>query len=282
MVVGLVFAVLAVLCGLAVNRALGAPLSVAPFSGLACIAVMSSWCVAVGAPPAVSTGLVVVLALAGVGVVVCSFPGVTRVVRSERVTLAILAAAVAIPWLLLGLALVGVDTPVSTHDGAFHVESVDNLRRGVPVQGWYPMAFHGSVAAVLRLMPWLDTARGTVEAAQALAVLAPVGVFSLGLALGLCPRIAAIGAVVQSLTYIYPYDDHVWGGWPLATSILLLLGLWSVAARWIVRPTAGLAILGGLLAGAIVLAHGTEVYSALIGLSVIVALRWRPLGAAAL
>src|SRR5947209_16422961 len=245
MVVGLVFAVLAVLCGLAVNRALGAPLSVAPFSGLACIAVMSSWCAAVGAPPALSTGLVVVLALAGVGVVVRSFPGVTRVVRSERVTVAILAAAVAIPWLLLGLALVGVDAPVSTHDRAFHVESVDNLRRGVPVQGWYPMAFHGSVAAVLRLMPWLDTARGTVEAAQALAVLPPVGVFSLGRALGLSPRIAAIGAVVQSLTYIYPYDDHVWGGWPLATSILLLLGLWSVAARWIVRPTAGLAILGG-------------------------------------
>ena len=52
MFVGLVFAMLAVLCGLAVNRALGAPLSVAPFSGLACIAVMSSWCVAVGAPPA--------------------------------------------------------------------------------------------------------------------------------------------------------------------------------------------------------------------------------------
>ena len=95
-------------------------------------------------------------------------------------TVAVLAAAVAIPWLLLGLALVGVDAPVSTHDGAFHVESVDNLRRGVPVEGWYPMAFHGSVAAVLRLMPWLDTARGTVEAAQALALLAPLGVFSLG------------------------------------------------------------------------------------------------------
>jgi hypothetical protein len=36
-----------------------------------------------------------------------------------------------------------------------------------------------------------------------------------------------------------------------------------------------LAVLGGLIAGAIVLTHGTEVYSAVIGLALIAAVNWR-------
>ena len=321
MLLALLLAILAVLCGLAVNRALGArptshswargafgldkastrslrlgpivaktfsadapgiPVSVAPFSGLASVAVLTTWCAAIGAPPLVSSGLVVAFAAVGLIVGVPAAKQAINEAKSQRVTAAILAAAVVIPWLLLGIALIGVDAPVSTHDGAFHVESVDNLRRGVPVQGWYPMAFHTSVAAVLRLVPWVDTARGTLEAAQAMALLAPLGVFALGVALGLDKRIASIGALVLALTYIYPYDDHMWGGYPLATSILLLLALWSVAARWIARPRVGMAALAGLLAGGVVLAHGTEVYSAIIGLMVIAALDVRRLNVFAL
>ena len=279
MVIALLFAGLILLCGLAVNRALRAPVSLAPFTGLASIAVLTTWCAAACAPPVVSTGLVAALAIAGVlsAVSADGRASAARVARSDRFTIGIVAASVAIPWLLLGAALAGLDAPVSTHDGAFHVESVDNLRRGLPIQSWYPMAFHASIAAALRLVPWLDSARGTVEAAQALAVLAPLGVFSLGVAFGLKPRIASLGGLVLALTYIYPYDDQMWAGWPLATSMLLLVGLWSVAAHWIGRPRAGLAALGGLLAGAIVLAHGTEVYSSVIGLAVIAALRWRHL-----
>lgn len=282
MLVGLLFAVLAALCGLAVNRALRGPLSLAPFSGLASIAVLTAWCAATGAPPLVSSGLLVGLTVVGI---IAGRPLIEQAVKeakNDRVTVAILAAAVAIPWLLLGIALMGIDAPVSTHDGAFHVESIDNLRHGVPIQGWYPMAFHSSVAAVLRLLPWLDTARGTLEAAQALAMLAPLGVFALGIALGLGRRIASIGALVLALTYIYPYDDHMWGGYPLASSLLLLLGLWSVAIRWVMRPSAGMAALGGLLAGVIVLTHGTEVYSAIVGLAVIAAFNVRRLNFRAL
>jgi hypothetical protein len=284
MVIALVFSGLILLCGLAVNRALRAPMSLSPFTGLASIAVLATGCAAAGAPPWVSTGLLVALALAGLASTLSADgrTSLASIARSDRVTLAIVLASAAIPWLLLGGALASLDTPVSTHDGAFHVERVDDLRRGVPIQSWYPLAFHASVAAVLRLTPWLDSARGTVEAAQALAVLAPVGVFCLGLAFGVRPRAASLGGLVLALTYIYPYDDHMWAGWPLAASMLLLVGLWSVAAQWIARPRAGLAALAGLLAGAIVLAHGTEVYSSVIGLAVIAALNWRHLRSRAL
>jgi hypothetical protein len=282
MLVAVLFASLTVLCGIGLNRVLRAPVSVAPFSGLATTAIVSTWCAAVGAPPLTSTALLVALALAGSVIVLRSLPQAMGVLERDRLTAALLGVSVLIPWLLLGMALLGVDAPISTHDGAFHVERVDELRRGVPIQGWYPMAFHASVAAVLRMVPWVDSARGTVEAAQALALLAPLGVFSLGLSLRLRARVAAAASLVVSLTYIYPYDDHMWGGWPLATSIPLLLGLWSVAARCIAAPSGRLAGLAGLLAGAIVLTHGTEVYSAVIGLSIIATLRWRELRAGAL
>jgi len=301
MFIGLVFVCLAVASGVAVNRALRAPPSLAPLSGLAAIAILTVWCSALGAPPLLTTGLVVALALAGVATSAWSLrapapcdsaptarshparPGMSaprpRVtwtsVSTCRGPLLVLIVAAAIPALLLWAALAGVDAPVSTHDGAFHVETIDTLRHGVAIQLWYPIGFHAAVAALLGLVPWLDTARGTLDAAIGLAMLAPLGLFAVGLALGLRPLQASVGAVVLALTYVFPYDDHMWGGWPLAMSIVLLLGLWAVAARWTAQPTAGLAILGGLLAGAIVVTHGTEVYSAAIGLAVIAAFRWR-------
>jgi hypothetical protein len=272
MVIGLLFAAVAALCGVGVTRVCRAPLSLAPMVGLAAMAVLTSWSARLGLPPLIATGAVVLLALGGL---VTIRAALASILLRDRVATAILVVSVAIPAILLGAALANLDAPVSTHDGAFHVETVENLRHGVAVQGWYPMGFHASVAAVLGLTPWLDTARGTADAAQALAMLAPLAIFGLGLAIGLGPRLASLGGLVQALTYIYPYDDHLWGGWPLAMSILLLLGLWAVAARWIAEPRPGLAALGGLLAGAIVLTHGTEVYSAVIGLAVIAMLNLR-------
>jgi len=275
MLIGLLFAVLAVGCGVGVNRVLRAPLSLAPVTGLAAVAVIGVGCGAIGAPPLLGTGGVVALALGG------AISGLTLLRRASpsvyagRGPLLVLTMAAAIPALLLGTAFAGVDTPVSTHDGAFHVETIDSLRRGVPVQMWYPTGFHASAATLLGLVPWLDTARGTTELAAGLPVLASLGLFGLGRALGLRPLQASVGGVVLALTYIYPYDNHVWGGWPLSMGIVLLLGLWAVAARWITQPSSRLAALGGLLAGAIVLTHGTEVYSALVGLAIIAALGWR-------
>jgi hypothetical protein len=57
--------------------------------------------------------------------------------------------------------------------------------------------------------------------------------------------------------------------------VLLVIGLLVAALRWTERPTLSWALLGGLFAGAIVLSHGTEVYSSALGLAVIAIARWR-------
>ncbi len=275
MLIGLLFALLAVACGVGVNRALRVPLRLSPMSGLAAMAVIGVWCGAVGAPPLLGTAVVVAVALGGAVTALAAVRGTASNVYACRGPLLVLALAAATPAVLLGTAFAGLETPVSTHDGAFHVETIDSLRRGVPVQMWYPIGFHASAAGVLGLLPWLDTARGTTELGVGLAVLAPLGVWGLATSVGLRPLQASVGAVVLALTYIYPYDNHVWGGWPLSMSIVLLLGLWAAAAHWTSEPSPTLAVVGGLLAGAIVLTHGTEVYSALLGLAVIAAFGWR-------
>src|SRR5579864_412683 len=253
--IGLLFAAVCALCGVAVNRRLGAHWSLAPLSGLATMAVLTSWAARMAAPAMAGPAIVVVLAAAGAiilwrdaallakrssreadereagaseydesefadsktyrervlaaagaggGVAVAAIESVAaqqlgerrfgallnverntplgecaskgtamdaqggglassppRVdhtrwdePRVDRVAIAILGLALVLPWLLLGLALAGIEAPISTHDGAFHVELIDHLRRGVPIDGWYPIGFHSSVAAILGLVPW--------------------------------------------------------------------------------------------------------------------------------
>jgi hypothetical protein len=275
MLIGLLFALLAVLCGLTITRVLRVPTSLAPLSGLASMVVMTTLTTGLRLPSVAGTALVVSAALAGLVSAALEAKQALTTRRASRLASVVVFASAAIPALILGLAFAGVEAPVSTHDGAFHVETIDSLRRGVPVQTWYPMGFHTTVAAVLGLVPSLDTARGAFEAAQGLAILAPLGIVSLGLAFGLEPLIAASGAIVLALTWTYPYDYHLWSGWPQGMGVLLLLGLWATAVRWLERPRVHLAILGGVFAGAIVLTHGTEVYSSLLGLFVIASARIR-------
>jgi len=128
---------------------------------------------------------------------------------------------------------------------------------------------------VLGMVPWLDTARGAVEAAQGLAILAPLGIFALGLAFGLEPLVSAIGAVILALTWTYPYDYHLWSGWPQGMGVLLVSGLFATALHWLERPSPRLAVLVGIFAGAIVLSHGTEAYTSVLGLLVIALARLR-------
>jgi len=269
-VLGLGFALLVCAAGLGGVRLLRlARWELAPPLGLALLVVPAIWFAAAGLPPWLA-GLLG-LSLAAVGL--ASY----RLVRTDRWTLGLLLVATALPALLLGLAFAGLEVPVSNHDGAFHVENVDMLRRGVAVTTWYPLGFHATVAAVLALVPWVDSARGTLEVAQGLAILTPLCVFGLGRALGLRPLHAAAAAVVQAVTFLFPYDAHLWGGWPLATGILLTLGLWSVALAWLEQPAWRWALAFGLLAGAIVLTHGTEVYTSALGLLVMALLVLRGL-----
>ncbi len=273
--VSVFFVALVLASGAALTRVLRVPLNVAPLCGLAGIAVLTTWCATLGAPPLLSSGLLVVIAIFGLVGVFTSPREVLENVRAWRIPLLVLAISAALPVLMLGIAFAGIEAPVSTHDGAFHVETIDSLRRGVPLQTWYPIGFHATVAAVLGLMPWLDTARGTSEVGLGLAVLGPLAVFSLGLTLGLDALVSAIAAAILAVTFIYPYDYHLWGGWPQGMGVVLVIGLLLAALRWIERPTLGWALLGGLLAGAIVLSHGTEVYSAALGLAVIALARFR-------
>src|SRR5215831_10062274 len=98
---GVLFAVVATLCGVAVNRGFRAPLSLAPFTGLAVMAIFTVWCAGLGAPGLVSTGGVLVLALAG-GVFAYREARNLEVDHVDRTTVALVAAAVSLPALLLG------------------------------------------------------------------------------------------------------------------------------------------------------------------------------------
>lgn len=256
---------LCVLGGIAVVRALRAPLSLAPTAGLAVFSIVTTW------SGDLSTVAVGACAVAGAVVAIRE-----RECRTQmHVPGLLLGTATLLPLAMLGMAFAGVEAPVSTHDGAFHVEAVDKLRLGIAVGGWYPTGFHSTVAAVLRFVPWIDTARGTQDAALGLAVLAPLAVFSLGLALGLDALVAAIGALVLALTWHYPYDYHLWAGWPQGMGILLLIGLLATALHWTRQPSYRLAALAGIFGAAIVLTHGTEVYSAVVVLAVVSACNFR-------
>src|SRR4030081_3536098 len=247
--VSVFFVVLVLACGAALTRLLRLPPHAAPLAGLAAIAVVCTWCARLGAPPLVSSGLLVVGAILGVAQLTMSARrGELQNARAWRVPLITPAISRPIPALLLASAFAAVKAPVSTHDGAFHVEAIDSLRRGVPLETWYPVGFHASVAAMLGLLPWLDNARGTSEIGMALAVLGPLAVFSLGLALGLDALASAMAAAILAVTFIYPYDYHLWGGWPQGMGVLLVLGLLVAAVRWTERPTPGWAVLGGAFA----------------------------------
>jgi uncharacterized protein DUF6541 len=281
MLIGFLYAAVACLCGAAVARALRLPLSLAPWSGLATVVVLAVWCAALGVAPAASTALILVIAAAGAWCLLRAAAAASRTrhitTSPQRLSVVFLVAAVALPSILLGVAFAGLEAPVSTHDGAFHVETVDAFRLGATAHGWYPTGFHASVAAVLRLTPWVDSARGTVDAALGLAMLAPLAAFSVALALGLDILVAAVAALVLAVTWQYPYDYHLWAGWPQGMGVLFLIGLCATVLHWVRRPGIGLAIVTGLLAGAIVLTHGTEVYSAVLALLVIGAWQHRRL-----
>src|SRR5438552_16981608 len=74
MFVGLAFAALSVLCGVAISRVLRVPTSLAPVSGLATVAVVTSWATAINLPPSIRSGCVVVLGIPGLGVAIMARP----------------------------------------------------------------------------------------------------------------------------------------------------------------------------------------------------------------
>jgi hypothetical protein len=129
--------------------------------------------------------------------------------------------------------------------------------------------------AVLQLAPWVDTATGAYGLGIGLTLLAPVAVFGLGAAIWRNLLAASSGALLIGLTHLFTYYPQVWSGWPQLFGILLVLGLWGVTISYLERPTWRCAVLAGILLGAIVVVHGTELYTSAIVLVILACANWR-------
>jgi hypothetical protein len=248
--------------------------------GLGSLAVLTTWTRTAGLPAMATTALASVpMVYATVRAAGWGRRGATALdaTSESRRGLILLVAALALAALVMGVGFAGVDAPLSTHDGAFHVETIDAARRGLVADTWYPTGLHTTMAAFLGLVPWVDTAEGAFGASLGLTLLAVVAVFSLSYAVWGSPLTAGAGALMVALTFQYPYHIHFWGGWPLAAAIVVVLGVLTVALLYLRRPGIGLAFSAGVLAAGIVLIHGTEVYSAAIGLLVLLVAGWRRL-----
>ena len=78
-----------------------------------------------------------------------------------------------------------------------------------------------------------------------------------------------LSALLLSFTYLFPYFPQLWSGWPLTISVILAVGVWTVALEYLERPSVGWGSLAGLILGAIVLVHGTELYTLVIVLPLV-------------
>lgn len=264
--------------GLAVAKGATAA-GLAPAAGLALTSLVATWCGLLGAPVPVAGLLVLAWSVAGLVLAVADraeLLGAARAfARQDRLAVVLLAAAVLVPIVSMGIAFAQVGAPLSPHDGAFHVETSDAFRRGVSTATWYPPGLPALFGAVLQLTPWMDSAAGGFGLGVGLSLLAPLAVFGLGAAVFRNLVAASAGALLAALTHLFMYYPQIWSGWPQLLGILLVIGLWLVATSYIERPGWRLAIAAGVLIGSMVLVHGTELYTSAVVLLVLVAANWR-------
>lgn len=284
MLVAIVFSLLVLSAGYAALRLLGLAkgaiaVGLVPAAGLAVTAVVATWSGLLRAPPPIPGILVVGCSVCGWAMVLRDrepLMGAMRgCVRQHRGAAALLAAGALIPVLSLGIAFAGVQAPLSPHDGAFHVETTDAFRRGAAQLDWYPPGLAALFGGVLQVLPWVDTAAGTYGLGLGLSLLAPLTVFGLGVAVWRSLLAASAAAVLVGLTYIFPYYPQIWSGWPQLLGLLLVIGLWTVATEHADRPSWRGAVLAGLLVGAMVVVHGTELYTSAIVLVILALASWR-------
>jgi hypothetical protein len=275
LLIGILFAALVMSSGYGVLRlsrlASGATaFGLAPAAGLGALIVATVWIGFIGLPPLAGTLILVCGVALGVGLAFRDRQHVVDAFRAAgelRLTFALVALSLLVPAIVLGGAFNSVVVPLSTDDGAHHVEIINLLRQGGQWAGWYPRGFHSLSAAFLQLMPNVDTALGALGIGMGLALLAPVGVFGLGVVFLGRPSAAALGSVLVGLTALYPYQMQFWDGWPLAVGIILSTSLWCVGVCYLERPGYGWAFAGAIISGATLLTHGTELFTAAIGLA---------------
>jgi hypothetical protein len=192
----------------------------------------------------------------------------------DRTSGSLLAAALACNLLILFLAFASVQTPLWNDDGPYHTELIDAYRTGVDPapaahEHAYPRGYHLLVAGLLQLVPWIDSAYGTFWVSVGLAPLGVLAVFALGTVVWQVPLAAAIGALLAALTFQHPYNPQFWGFWPLAAGVVLSTGIWTCAVGYGRDQSVRWVALAALLAAGIVLVHGTEVYTAALGVAII-------------
>jgi hypothetical protein len=283
LLVGALFATCVLATGYGVVRltrlARGATaLGLSPAVGLALPIVLTTWIRFVGLSPV--AGTLMLIAGTGLGVAMAAVDWKdcrARIATGGEFRLAFILVLLSfvVTGVVLGMGFNGIVVPISSDDGAHHVEIVNQLRRGDDWSGWYPLGFHSTAAAFLQLVPQVDTALGTLGVGLGLALLAPISVFGLGVAILRRVPAAAAAAVLVGLTAQYPYHLQFWSGWPLAVGIILAIGVWAVAVQYLDRPGVGWALLAALLAAGVLLTHGTELYTVGIGLLVVLLAGWR-------
>jgi hypothetical protein len=284
MALGVFFFVLIVGIGLVAVRVLGLEggwlaLGLAPAAGLAVAVIFTTWAAVLPLPEPLA--LVVLVLVAGGGL--ASAARRLRGVTGAGVAGALLGASVLIPLVVLALAFAGLEVPLSRHDGATHVETVVALEHGARWAGWYPPGVHTLLAAVLSVAPGLDAAQAAAEAAFGLTLLAPLAVFGFGYVVTGRPGLAALGAIFLSLTVQFPYTLQLMSLWPMAAALVLAIGVWTVGGLYLRLPCVPVAVLAGVLLGAILLIHGTELYTVALGLIALLLaslrhVRWLALG----
>src|SRR5437879_2903986 len=255
-------------------------LGLAPAAGIGLLAVLTTWALRVQVPEPIVGLVILALGVTGAALGASELAAGSQSWGCHRLESGALIIALITTLVVLGQSVsVQAGVPDYVHDGAFHTEMIDSLRRGSPLPGygWYPSGFHAPAAAVLSLLPAIDSASGAVGWAVGLPLVAPLAMFGFTRALWTDTRVAAASALVLALTYSFPYEPHLYSVWPSAAGFVLLLGLWTVALEYLARPSPRVAILGGLLACGLLLTHGTELYSAAIVLLVIVGACWRTL-----
>ncbi len=278
----LVFAIGVLFAGLLLTRCGGeVRLGLAPPLGLGLLTIVATWLGVFHVPAPVPGLALVALVVAGLTLAVSRraliLGDLRAVFDKQPLAAAVLIAALLVPLVAMGIAFAQVQAPLSPHDGAFHVETSDAFRQGTAVSDWYPPGLAALFGAVLQVVFWIDTAAGGAWLGMGLTLVAPVAVFGLGVAVFRNATAASVGALLVSLTHLFLYYPQIWSGWPQLLGLLLVLGLWIVAIEYASAPSWEWALLAGLLLGAIVMVHGTELYTSAIVLVVVAVANWRRL-----
>lgn len=281
MILGVISAGLIFGAGIACLRVLGVrcgELGLAPVAGLALLAVLTTWGLLLHIPETVVGLVIVALGVTGMVLAMRGWIGRRANWRCLWLEIGVMFTALVVCVLVLLQAVsIQAGIPDYVHDGAFHAEMIDALRKGTPDAryAWYPSGFHAPAAALLALVPGLDAASGAVGWAAGITLLAPLAMYGFTRAVWHDVRVAAASALVLALTYNFPYEPHLYSVWPEAAGLLLLLGLWTVTLEYLARPNGRLAGLAGMLAAGLLLTHGTELYTAAIVLLAFAAACWR-------